>query len=67
MRSITRLFTAVGALAESLLALASVLDVATGKLRQQLVLDGVEVIDHHPGVEGGADEPPAKRTKKASA
>ncbi len=63
MRSISRLFGAVGTLADSLLALASVLDVATGKLRQQLVLDGVEVIEHNPAE---IEEQPAKRGKSKS-
>ena len=46
---------------------ASVLGVATGKLRQQLVLDGVEVLEHQPVAEGGADGSSAKRSKRASA
>lgn len=36
MRSIGKLFTAFGTLADSLLSLASVVDVATAKLRIQL-------------------------------
>lgn len=36
MRSITRLFGAFGTLADSILSLAGVVDVAAGRLRQQL-------------------------------
>jgi hypothetical protein len=48
MRSITRLFAALGTLADSLLALAGVVDIATGKLRQQLAVETVEVLEHQP-------------------
>jgi len=53
MRSTTKLFSAFATLADSLLALAGVVDVATGKLRQQLALDALEVIEHHPSPEEG--------------
>jgi hypothetical protein len=70
MRSITRLLSAFGALADSLLALASVVDGATGRLRQQLAVEAVEVIEHQPaGVEGPSDaaEPAsAKRGRKST-
>lgn len=56
MRSLTKLFGAVGSLADSILALASIVDVATGRLRQNLALDDAEapalphadIIDNEP-------------------
>jgi len=50
MRSIARLFSAFGTLAESILSLSGVLDAATGRLRQQLALDeaAATVLDHQP-------------------
>jgi hypothetical protein len=48
MRSITRLFSALGTLADSLLALAGVVNIATDKLRHQLAIEAVEVIEHQP-------------------
>lgn len=70
MRSITRLFGAVGALADSVLALAHVVDAIAGRLRQAVALEtdppalghGAEVIDAEG--DGGA---PARRRKAASA
>jgi hypothetical protein len=57
MRSITRLLSAFGTLADSVLALAGVVDIATGKLRQQLAVEAVEVIEHQPaGVEASTGQ-----------
>jgi hypothetical protein len=44
VRSFGRLFSAFGTPADSLLSLASVADIATGKLRQQLASEDVLVI-----------------------
>lgn len=52
MRSLARLFGAVGTLADSVLALAVVLDAATARLRQQLSLGGEtspQTIEHQLG------------------
>jgi hypothetical protein len=65
MRSITRLFGAFGTLADSVLAVAGVIDIATGKLRQQLAVEAVEVIEHQPaGVEGPSDAAEPASTKR---
>jgi hypothetical protein len=48
MRSISRLLTALGTLADSLLSLASVVDTAAAKLRQQLAIEEVHVIENRP-------------------
>lgn len=56
MRSIGRLFGAFGTLAESILSLSAVVDVATGRLRQALAFDEVPtVLDHQPA--GGENVP----------
>jgi hypothetical protein len=67
MRSIGNLFTAFTNLAASVNALASVVDVATGRLRQQLAVDeAAPALPHGEVID--ADEPsPAKRTGKAKA
>jgi hypothetical protein len=66
MRSISKLFAAFGTLADSLLALASVVDGATGRLRQQLAVEAVEVIEHQPANVEGPSEPaePASSAKR---
>jgi len=46
MRSITRLFGAFGTLADSVLALAGVIDVAAGRLRLQLADDSAPQLGH---------------------
>jgi hypothetical protein len=74
MRSISRLFSAFGTLADSLLALAGVVNIATDKLRQQLAVEAIEVLEHQPaGVEestgqGGCpvEAPPAKRSRRSA-
>ncbi len=70
MRSISRLFSAFATLADSLLELAGVVHLATDKLRQQLAVEAVEVIEHQPAVvEGPSDaaEPAStKRGRKSS-
>jgi hypothetical protein len=48
MFGLSKLTAAFGNLSASVNALAAVIDAATGRLRQQLALDGVEVIDHEP-------------------
>lgn len=70
MRSITRLFGALGALADSILALSAVVDVATGKLRQQLALDGepaAPALPHAGAVldNGPSDSAPARPLRRA--
>lgn len=54
MKSIARLFSAFGTLADSLLALAGVIDVATGRIRMQLAHEDTlpDVIEHQPAAEG---------------
>lgn len=66
MNAIRNVFTALANLASSINGLAAVLDVATGKLRQQLALDdGPAVIEHAPGE---SEEPTRNgRTRKAAA
>lgn len=76
MRSITRLFSAFGTLADSLLSLASVVDTATAKLRLQLaeqteppaLIHGGEVLDNAPGETSSTDSAntATKRNRKAS-
>jgi hypothetical protein len=57
MRSITRLFSAFGTLADSLLALASVVNATTGRLQQSLAVeDASHVIEHQAA--GGHPCPP---------
>jgi hypothetical protein len=57
MRSIGNLFTAFANLAASVKALAGVIDVATGRLRQQLALDDAVPALRHSDVLD-AEEPP---------
>jgi hypothetical protein len=71
MRSIGKLFTAFATVADSLLALASVIDTATARLRMQLALDtdppGLphgEVLDN---AETDSGSPSTKRGKKTAA
>jgi hypothetical protein len=59
MRSIGRLFAAFGTLADSLLALASTVDIAMGRLRQQLAVEAVEVLEHQPAGEASPADPSA--------
>jgi hypothetical protein len=70
MRSISRLLSAFGTLADSLLALAGVVNITTDKLRQQLAVEAVEVIEHHPAdVEGpseAAEPASAKRSRRSA-
>jgi hypothetical protein len=61
-------------LADSLLALAGVVNIATDKLRQQLAVEAVEVIEHQPaGVEAstvpgeGTVEPASAKRSRRSA
>lgn len=49
MNAIRNVFNAFSNLAASVNALASVIDVATGRLRQQLALDGDPLILPHDG------------------
>jgi hypothetical protein len=48
MFGLPKLANAFANLAGSINALAAVIDAATGRLRQQLALDGGEVLDHEP-------------------
>jgi hypothetical protein len=52
MLSITKLFSALGSLAESVLALSATVNEANGALRQRLALDApadeVPALDHQP-------------------
>jgi hypothetical protein len=63
MNSIRSVFTALANLAASINGLASVLDVATGRIRQQLAFDGDTgpVLEHQP-----LDDAPAKHRKAKS-
>jgi hypothetical protein len=63
MNAIRSVFTALSNLAASINALASVLDVAAGRIRQQLALDGDTgpVLEHQP-----FDDAPAKGRKAKS-
>jgi hypothetical protein len=74
MRSITRMFSAFGTLADCVLALAGVVDVVTGRLRQQFALDEAlpTVLEHQPaGGENaaldGSSNGTAKSRKRAGA
>lgn len=66
MRSLTRLFSAFGTLADSLLALTGVLDGATNQLRQQLAVhrEPVPILEHEPNHEP-APEPEVNGTRKS--
>jgi len=61
MRSISRLFSAFGTLADSVLSLASVIDGASDRLRHQLALDGdaAPILEHQPAVAEANGEPAA--------
>ena len=71
MRSISRLFSAVGTLADSLLALAGVIDTATARLRLQLAGETEpHILEHAPqGDDSGDSGPPTAngRRRKAAA
>ncbi|HTU23105.1 MAG TPA: hypothetical protein VMG10_34030 [Gemmataceae bacterium] len=59
MRSISRLFSAFGTLADSVLSLASVIDGATARLRLQIAAETEPaVIEHRPqGDDVGSTDP----------
>jgi hypothetical protein len=64
MSAIRNVFNAFSNLAASVNALASVIDVATGRLRQQLALDyDPAVLPHNGAVIDGDDTTPAKGRK----
>jgi hypothetical protein len=64
MNAIRSVFAALGNLAASINGLASVIDVATGRLRQQLALDyDPHVLPHNGEVINSDDTPPAKGRK----
>jgi hypothetical protein len=67
MNSIRSVFAALGNLAASINGLASVLDVATGRLRQQLALDGetTPILEHQRL--GDLEAIPLGKGKKAKA
>lgn len=77
MRSITRLFGALGTLADSVLALAGVIDMASGRLRLHLADDSAPQVTHgspmpeivNPGANGafGTEQPPSTKRGKAKA
>ena len=64
MNAIRNVFNAFTNLAASINGLASVLDVATGRLRQQLALDGepAPILEHQP-LDDAEATPPAKGRK----
>ncbi|HWG47711.1 MAG TPA: hypothetical protein VN688_33410 [Gemmataceae bacterium] len=66
MNAIRFVFTAFSNLATSLNALAGVVDIATGRLRQQLALDAPEVIEHQADTTA-EDSTSAKPARKRSA
>ena len=67
MNAIRSVFAALGNLAASINGMASVLDVATGRLRQQLALDyDPAVLPHNGEVIDTDDTPPAKGRKVKS-
>jgi hypothetical protein len=67
MKSISRLFNAVATLAGSIEGLAALVDTLSGRMRQQIA---VEVIDMEqlpgPGDNAAAAEPTSRRKAKAS-
>ena len=64
MNAIRNVFNAFTNLAASINALASVIDLATGRLRQQLALDyDPAVLPHNGEVIDGDDTPPNKGRK----
>lgn len=73
MRSIARLFGAFGTLADSVLSLASVLDVATARLRLTLAAEVPEQLTHgsseteisQPDANGAIPEPSPSTKRKA--
>jgi hypothetical protein len=68
MKAIRNVFHAFSNLAASVNALASVIDVATGRLRQQLALDAMPGIEHQSAEEPNSATANGKgRTSKASA
>ena len=67
MRSASKLFAALGTLADSILALASVVDVATGQLRQQLALDEAPpALPHGEILDAEEPAPSTKRNGRTS-
>lgn len=64
MNAIRSVFAALGNLAASINGLAGVIDVASGRLRQQLALDGesAPILEHQP-LDDPDDTPPAKGRK----
>jgi hypothetical protein len=67
MRSITRLFSAFGTLADSLIALASVVNATTGRLQHTIAAeDASHVIEHQTAGEKGfsPDPDPAPTGKR---
>src|SRR5262249_53269590 len=66
MRSITRLFSAFGTLADSILTLANVVDTATAKLRLQIANESeTPTLPHHGDVIDGDTTPAKGRKAKA--
>jgi hypothetical protein len=64
MNDIRSVFAALGNLAASINGMASVLDVAAGRLRQQLALDyDPAILPHNGEVIDSDDTPPAKGRK----
>jgi hypothetical protein len=66
MRSITRLFSAFGTLADSILSLASLIDTASAKLRLQLANETEPPALMHGDVIDAEEPAPAKRNTRAS-
>jgi hypothetical protein len=69
MFGLNKLSAAIANLANSLNALAGVVDVATGRLRQTLALDLVEVLEHEsmPGPAEGIPEGNGRKGRKVAA
>ena len=67
MNAIRNVFNAFSNLAASVNALAGVIDLATGRLRQQLALDGdmPPVLDHQPAEKPDASANGTTTKKKA--
>jgi hypothetical protein len=67
MNAIRNVFSALGTLANSINSLARVLDVATGRLRQQLVLDDAPPALPGEVIDAPADEStPSTRRRKGA-
>jgi hypothetical protein len=67
MNAIRSVFAALGNLAASINGLASVLDVATGRLRQQLALDFDPSVLPHKDEVIDNDDTPSPKGRKAKA